>query len=92
MQSHHEDEIVDTVVISEKGQIAIPADIRHKLAVGKGDRLVIVLKDGKMLMVPARNMWKEKMENEFDYLLKLSEGSFRELWDNETDDHIWNNI
>lgn len=92
MQSQDESEIIDTVVISEKGQVAIPADIRRKLAIEKGDKLVIVLKNGKMLMVPARNMWKEKMEGEFDYLLKLSEGSFRKLWDNETDDRVWNNI
>lgn len=90
MQS--EQEIIDTVVVSEKGQVAIPADIRKKLAIGKGDKLVIVLKDGKMFMVPARRMWKESMEDEFDYLLKLSEGSFRQLWENETDDRIWNNI
>ena len=88
----NQQEIIDTVVVSDKGQIAIPADIRKKLAIGKGDKLVIALKDGRMLMMPAKLLWKENMENEFGYLLKLSEGSFKQLWDNETDDRIWNNV
>lgn len=84
-------EIIDTVVVSGKGQVAIPIKMRNKLALRKGDKLVIALKDGKMLIMPARSMWKRNMENEFDYLLRLSEGSARELWDNETDD-LWNNV
>jgi AbrB family looped-hinge helix DNA binding protein len=84
-------EVIDTVVVSGKGQVAIPIKMRNKLALKKGDKLVIALKDGKMLIMPARSMWKKNMENEFNYLLRLSEGSARELWDNKTDD-LWNNI
>jgi len=90
--SRQEGEIIETVVVSEKGQVSIPSDIRKKMGVDKGDRLIFVYKDGKMLVMPARRLWKENMEEEFDYLLKLSEGSARDLWDNETDERIWNNL
>jgi len=86
--SRQEGEIIETVVVSEKGQVSIPSDIRKKMGVDKGDRLIFVYKDGKMLVMPARRLWKENMEEEFDYLLKLSEGSARDLWDNETRAHL----
>jgi AbrB family looped-hinge helix DNA binding protein len=87
-----DDEIVETVVVSEKGQVSIPREIRTKLGIDKGDRLIVVYKDGKMLIMPARRLWKGGMEQEFDYLLKLSEGSAKDLWDNDVDERIWNNI
>jgi AbrB family looped-hinge helix DNA binding protein len=86
------EEIIETVVVSEKGQVSIPRDIRDKLGIGKGDRLIVVLKDGKMLIIPARRAWKENVEAEFDYLLNLSESTARNLWDNQTDERIWSNL
>ena len=86
------DEIIETVTVSEKGQVSIPADIRNKLGITKGDRLLLILKEGKMLIMPTRQLWKNNMENEFDYLLRLSESSAKELWNNRTDDRVWNNV
>jgi antitoxin PrlF len=86
------EEVIDTVTVSDKGQVAIPADIRKKLGIGKGDKLIFVLVDGKMLVMPARRLLRENTKDDFNYLMKLSESSAKDLWDNETDDRVWNNI
>lgn len=86
------EEIIDTATVSEKGQVAIPAEIRNKLGITKGDKLIFVLVDGKLLVMPARRLLKENTKDEFAYLLKLSESSAKDLWDNETDDRVWNSI
>jgi len=84
-------EIVDIISVSAKGQIAIPVKIRNELAIRKGDKLLVALEGGKLLMIPARAMWERNMRDEFKDMLKLAEGAARQLWDNETDD-LWNNV
>ena len=42
--------IVGTSVITEKGQITIPKEIRDKLGIVKGDRLIFDLKDDLILI------------------------------------------
>ncbi len=79
-----------TVNVSEKGQIAIPREIQTLLGIKKGDRLVLTTKNKKILIQKAANLEKQIGED-FKDLLKLSENTAKELWDNE-DDEIWNKI
>ena len=79
-----------TVNVSEKGQIAIPKEIRILLGIKKGDRLVLTAKNEKILIQKATSMAKQ-MEDDFDSLTKLSERTAKKLWDNK-DDEIWNNF
>ena len=79
-----------TVNVSEKGQIAIPREIRILLGIKKGDRLVLTAKNEKLLIQKATSMAK-RMEDDFDSLTKLSERTAKKLWDNK-DDEIWNNF
>ena len=79
-----------TVNVSEKGQIAIPREIRILLGIKKGDRLVLTAKNEKLLIQKATSMAKQ-MEDDFDLLTKLSERTAKKLWDNK-DDEIWNNF
>ena len=53
-------------------------------------KLVGIVKYGKMLIQRSKRI-ENDMANEFDYLLKLSEDSVKELWDNEFDE-LWNNV
>lgn len=76
-----------TVNVSEKGQIAIPREIRILLGIKKGDRLVLTAKNEKILIQKATSMVKQ-MKDDFDPLTKLSERTAKKLWDNKYDE-IW---
>ena len=77
--------ILKTVKVSDKGQIAIPLDVREEAGIDKGDTLIIIQEEGKLLLEKT----SEKMKDDFKDILKLSEHSLKEVWDNKQDD-IWN--
>ena len=76
-----------TVTVSEKGQVAIPVDIRRRLNIHKGQTLVLQVSEDKLLIVKSEEV-SRRMKSEFQHLLKLSEGSARQLWENDKD-AIW---
>lgn len=76
-----------TVRVSEKGQIAIPSDMREHIGIKKGDTLVLIQEGNKILIEPAGRMSKQ-MGEDFSDLLKLSEKSLLRLWDNK-EDEVW---
>ncbi|AIC16387.1 AbrB/MazE/SpoVT family DNA-binding domain-containing protein [Nitrososphaera viennensis] len=77
-----------TIKVSEKGQVAIPADIRRKMGIKKGDKVILILK-GKKLVLEKSERIAKKLENEFKDIEDISEHSLREVWDNKQDE-IWN--
>ena len=76
-----------TVTVSEKGQVAIPIDIRRRLNFRKGQTLVIQVAGDKLLIAKSEDV-SRKMRDEFRHLLELSESSARGIWENEQD-AIW---
>ena len=48
-----EDMLIKTIRVSEKGQIAIPIEIRERLKIEYGDELVIVQNAEKLLIEKA---------------------------------------
>jgi AbrB family looped-hinge helix DNA binding protein len=82
-----EAEELRTVTVSEKGQVAIPIDIRRRLNIRKGQILVLQVSDDKLLIAKSEQLSK-RMKDEFEHLLKLSEKSARGLWENEKD-AVW---
>ncbi len=80
--------IVKTVKVSEKGQIAIPREMRKKAGINEGDDLIIVQRGDKLLL-ETTNKIQERLQSEFSDLVKLSEKSLMKLWDNKADE-VWN--
>lgn len=80
---------IRTVKVSEKGQIAIPADVRERIGLKKGDELILLQDGGKILLQKTQAM-TARMRGEFDYLVKNSEQVFAKLWSNKKDD-AWDN-
>ena len=80
--------IMKTVKVSDKGQIAIPREIREQTGIKKGDELVIVQSNGKILLEKSQKV-STKMKDDFKDLLKFSEKALRSVWGNKQDD-IWN--
>lgn len=79
-----------TVRVSEKGQIAIPSDIRKELEIRKGEELLLVKKGDKILIGKASKASK-KFEGEFNFMLKHAEKVAKKLWENKEDD-IWDKV
>lgn len=69
------------VKVTDKGQISIPIGIRNSIGISNGDEL-FVLRDGETICL------KKIKEDDFRDVLKLSEHSMKELWDNK-EDKIW---
>lgn len=82
--------LVKIVKVSDKGQIAIPQDIRHTVGIKKGDQLVIIQENDKIMIEKSISV-SETMKDDFKDLLKHSEKVAKDLWDNEADE-VWNDV
>ena len=47
---------MQTITISAKGQVVIPANIRKKLDLKKGEKLVIIEEEGYIKMIPPTDL------------------------------------
>jgi len=79
--------MMKTIKVSEKGQIAIPNQIRETLGIEQGDELLVIQIDDKILIEKAQRT-EQRLKDDFKDILKFSEGSLKEVWDNKSDD-IW---
>jgi AbrB family looped-hinge helix DNA binding protein len=79
-----------TVNVSAKGQIAIPADVRKMLGIKKGDRLLLAAARKKILIAKSDDLAKQ-IEDDLNYLTKVSELTAKKLWDNRSD-KIWDKL
>ncbi len=43
-------EIIAKITVSEKGQITIPKEVRDRLGILKGDKIIVYLKDDEIIM------------------------------------------
>lgn len=77
-----------TIRVSDKGQIAIPNQIRETLGIERGDELTVIQIDNKILIEKAQKT-EQRLKDDFKDILKFSEKSLKEVWDNKSDD-IWN--
>ncbi len=64
--------IVKTVKVSEKGQIAIPLDIREAIGLNKGDELLL-LQDGNKIFVEKATEAAETLKAGFEPLIRALE-------------------
>lgn len=57
--------MTNTATITSKGQITIPKEIREKLELKKGDKLVLVEKDGNVILrkVSLEEIRQKALEN-----------------------------
>ena len=67
---------IKTVRISDKGQIAIPIDIRNSLGLKRGDELVLIQTDHKILIEKPRRVIEYIKEN-FKDVISLTESSLK---------------
>lgn len=78
---------IKTIKMSEKGQIAIPRQVREKMGLDKGDELLLFEVDGKIMLEKVK-MFSNMIKDNFKDIEKFNEDSLKEVWDNKEDD-IW---
>ena len=76
-----------TITVSQKGQIAIPADIQKIMGIKKGDKLLLIQKGNKIVLEKSGEI-VEKLEDEFKDIKETFEHSLKKLWLNRSDD-VW---
>jgi AbrB family looped-hinge helix DNA binding protein len=76
-----------TLKVSDKGQIAIPNQIRKKLGISRGDNLILFEINGKIL-IEKMNRVSDKLRDDFKDVLNMTTQSLKPVWDN-TEDEIW---
>ena len=81
---------LQTVRVSEKGQIAIPAKIRRSLGLKRGSTLLLIEDKGRLLIAKAERV-AGTLEDDFSDLTRHAEETFRELWENRADE-VWDDV
>jgi len=84
------DRIIKILKVSEKGQIALPKEVRELANINVGDSLVLIQKGDKILLEKA-GFIESKTRDDFKDLLKLSELTAKKLWSNKYDE-IWDKL
>lgn len=59
-----------TVKVSKRYQIAVPASARERLNIQSGDRLIVDIQDGMLILLPEPKSYTERLS-----------GLHREVWD-----------
>ena len=77
---------VKTAKITEKGQIAIPKDIRDMEGFKKGSKVAILAFEDRIELRPMKHM-HEKMITAL-----ASEKSLGKLWNTKEEDEAWKNL
>ncbi len=81
---------VKSVKVSDKGQIAIPQEMREGAGIHKGDEIIIIQEGDKIMIKKSESIGKG-VKDEFHDLLKHSEEVAKNLWGNKKDE-IWNSV
>jgi AbrB family looped-hinge helix DNA binding protein len=60
------EQIEDVIKVSSKGQIVIPREIRKKLGVNGGEKLLLLTRDGDILLRKTKNVSIKDIANKID--------------------------
>ena len=75
------------VKVTAKGQIAIPIIIRESAQIKEGDSLLIVEKQGNILLKKTKSLDRE-ITDDFKDIVKFTELSLKKVW-NTKEDELW---
>jgi len=84
--------MMEIINVSSRGQIVIPEKVREKLSINKGSRLVLLERNGELILKKEEELAKhfeEGMHKENMGWLALAEQSLKDIWDNEKDETVW---
>jgi AbrB family looped-hinge helix DNA binding protein len=86
-KNKEKEEDLNTVTISQKGQITIPRNLQRKMGIKKGDRFILVARGDNIMLKKSPAIIKS-IEDDFSDIIVISEHSLRKIWLNK-EDEIW---
>ena len=75
-----------TAKITEKGQIAIPKDIRKLGGFRQEDKVAILVFKGKIELMPLKDLTEDM------FILSIAEKTFAKNWLSKEEDELWKNL
>ena len=82
--------LIKSLKVSDKGQIALPKEVRELANIDIGDNIILIQK-GNKIMLEKIEIIENKLRDDFRGLLKLSEITAKKLWNNKYD-KIWDKV
>ncbi len=83
---------MDIINVSSRGQIVIPEVVRTRLKIKHGTKLVLLEKDGAIILKKEEEVVKHLEEDErketIGWML-LAEDALKKVWDNPKDEKVW---
>ena len=76
------------VKVSDKGQISLPVEIQRETGIKKGDELLLIRKDQRIVLEKVGRI-AQALEDEFVDLQEITEASLRQMWLSKRED-VWN--
>ncbi len=85
--------MINTIKVSSRGQIVIPEEMRNKLNIKEGSRLVVQEQENKLIIELEKEFLNKieglKERKESSGWTNLAQESFKDLWDNKEDEKTW---
>ena len=75
------------VKVSDKGQTSLPVEIQREMGIKKGDELLLISKDEKIVLEKTGRI-AQALEDEFVDLQEITEASLRRMWLSKRED-VW---
>ncbi len=83
---------MEIISVSSRGQIVIPEEVRDHMKIKKGTKLILLEKDGTIILKREEEIVKHLEEDErketIGWML-LAEQSLKKVWDNPKDEEVW---
>ncbi len=83
---------MEIINVSSRGQIVIPEEVRIHLKIKQGTKLVLLEKNGTIILKKEEEVVKHLEEDErkeaIGWML-LTEGALKKVWDNQKDKKVW---
>ena len=84
--------MIEVINVSSRGQIVIPEKMRESLGIKEGSRLVLVEKEGGLLIRKeeeiTKHLQEEKRKEDIGWMI-LAQKSIEDIWDNPKDEEVW---
>ena len=84
--------MINVINVSSKGQIVIPEEVRKHLAITEGSKLVLLEREGTIILKKEEEVVKQLDLSEHKELLgwlAIAEKSLQDIWDNPKDEQVW---
>ena len=84
--------MISVITVSSRGQIVIPKNVRKKLGIKEGSKLVLLEKERSIIVTREEevsiNLQESGKKEEIGWM-GLAEESLKEIWKNSKDEKAW---